>query len=328
MSLMEKLNVAASLSLNFFTSIAIIQINKYIYINYKFPNMGLTCIHFIITFFGLILCSLVGIFKIEKIPVFKMIPMSVSFCGFVALTNYSLEFNSIGTYQCLKSLTTPGVMIISYYFYNHQYSNNVILSVVPVLIGVVFNSIYDLKFSLIGFVFGLSAAAITSLYQVWIGEKQKELKINALQLLTYQAPLSALTLMLIIPFFEPLDGPTGIFKPDRSSYEWFVIIMSGVIAFGVNITIYWIIGITSALTYNMSGNLKFITTIVVGSILFKDPMKMQQIVSIVMVTIGLVVYSYFRLKETSNENKKVSLESQKSIENESLIQESNKQSNS
>lgn len=36
----------------------------------------------------------------------------------------------------------------------------------------------------------------------------------------------------------------------------------------------------------MSGNLKFITTIVVGSILFHDPMKLEQIVSIFMVTTG------------------------------------------
>ena len=166
MTLMEKLIVGLSLSLNFFTSIAIIQINKYIYINYKFPNMGLTCIHFIITFLGLLLCSLVGIFKIEKVPLSKMIPMSVSFCGFVALTNYSLQYNSIGTYQCLKALTTPGVMVISFNYYKHVYSTNVILSVAPVLLGVVFNSIYDLKFNLPGFILGVSAAAITSLYQV------------------------------------------------------------------------------------------------------------------------------------------------------------------
>ncbi|RNA40276.1 Solute carrier family 35 member E3 [Brachionus plicatilis] len=323
MALAEKLNVILSLSLNFFTSIAIIQVNKYIYINYKFPNMGLTCIHFIITFIGLLICNLFGIFKIVKVPILKMIPMSITFCGFVALTNYSLEYNTIGTYQCLKSLTTPGVMLISFNFYHHIYSNKVILSVVPVLLGVIFNSIYDLKFNLIGFTLGLSAASVTSLYQVWIGEKQKELKINALQLLTYQAPLSAVTLFLIIPFFEPLYGSHGLFKLDRSAFEWFVIISSGVIAFGVNITIYWIIGITSALTYNMSGNLKFITTIVVGSILFHDPMKLEQIVSIFMVTIGLVLYSYFRLKETEQEKAKLSLETPKTEEEKQSLVESN-----
>lgn len=166
MSFAEKLNVIVSLTLNFFTSIAIIQVNKYIYINYKFPNMGLTCIHFIITFLGLLICSLFGIFKIVRVPILKMIPMSITFCGFVALTNYSLEYNTIGTYQCLKSLTTPGVMLISFNFYNHEYSNKVIFSIVPVLLGVVFNSIYDLKFNLVGFSLGLSAATVTSLYQV------------------------------------------------------------------------------------------------------------------------------------------------------------------
>lgn len=171
MTFKEKLNVVVSLSLNFFTSIAIIQVNKYIYINYKFPNMGLTCIHFIITFVGLLICNLFGIFQMVKVPIIKMIPMSITFCGFVALTNYSLEYNTIGTYQCLKALTTPGVMLISFNFYSHIYSNKVILSVLPVLLGVVFNSIYDLKFNFFGFILGLSASIVTSLYQVVISKQ-------------------------------------------------------------------------------------------------------------------------------------------------------------
>lgn len=48
----------------------------------------------------------------------------------------------------------------------------------------------------------------------------KELKINAIQLLAYQAPLSAILLFGIIPFFEPLSGKNGIFYLERSNLEW------------------------------------------------------------------------------------------------------------
>ena len=57
-------------------------------------------------------------------------------------------------------------------------------------------------------------------YLKWIGEKQKEFKINALQLLIYQAPLSAILLTFLIPFFEPLFGKESIFDFERSYYEW------------------------------------------------------------------------------------------------------------
>ena len=83
----------------------------------------------------------------------------------------------------------------------------------------------------------------------WIGEKQKEFKVNALQLLLYQAPLSAVLLVFVIPFFEPLYGqPGSVFDPERDSLEWFLVVASGLIAFVVNISTYWIIGETSALT--------------------------------------------------------------------------------
>jgi solute carrier family 35 protein E3 len=124
------LEVAASLAINLISSIAIIQINKYIYEIYEFPNMTLTCLNFLFTFFGLLVCNFLNFYRFVRVPIQKMLPMSFSFCGFVLLTNYSLEYNSIGTYQCLKTLTIPGVMIISIFFYKQHYSMKVKFSVV------------------------------------------------------------------------------------------------------------------------------------------------------------------------------------------------------
>ena len=127
---MSQVYVVAGILTNVVSSVAIIQVNKYIYVNYEYPNMALTCLHFIFTFIGLVICERCGVFKIKKVPIVKMLPMSVSFCGFVVLTNYSLQYNSVGTYQCLKALTTPIVVVISMYLYNQTYSTRVKLSVV------------------------------------------------------------------------------------------------------------------------------------------------------------------------------------------------------
>lgn len=126
----KNVEVVASLLINLVSSIAIIEVNKHIYITYGFPNMTLTCLNFVVTFLGLVLCNQLGMFKIVRVPIIKMLPMALTFCGFVVLTNFSLEYNSIGTYQCLKVLTVPGVMIISSFLYNESYSSRVILSIV------------------------------------------------------------------------------------------------------------------------------------------------------------------------------------------------------
>ena len=47
----------------------------------------------------------------------------------------------------------------------------------------------------------------------WVGEKQQEFQVNSMQLLYYQAPLSATILMVVIPFFEPVTGTHGILSP-------------------------------------------------------------------------------------------------------------------
>ena len=115
-----------------------------------------------------------------------------------------------------------------------------------------------------------------------------------MQLLLYQAPLSAIILALIIPFFEPLFDNKGLFDFDRSLTEWIFILVSGLMAFLVNVSIYWIIGTTSALTYNMVGNVKLSLIIAVGYILFKDPIKYQQILAITLVNIGIISFIYIK----------------------------------
>ena len=122
--------VSISIVTNILFSIAIIQLNKYIFVEYDFPDITLTCIHFIITFVGLVVCNKYGMFKKVEIPLGKMLPMAISFCGFVVLANLSLHINTVGTYQCLKIMTIPGVMLISYYLNKHTFSMRVKLSIV------------------------------------------------------------------------------------------------------------------------------------------------------------------------------------------------------
>jgi len=45
-----------------------------------------------------------------------------------------------------------------------------------------------------------------------VGSKQKDLQANSMQLLYYQAPMSSLMLLVIIPFFEPIFSDGGIFS--------------------------------------------------------------------------------------------------------------------
>ena len=122
--------IAACLALNVLLSISIVLLNKAVYTHIHFPNMTLTMIHFIFTSIGMFICRMFGLFTVKQMPLLKMIPISITFCGFVVLTNLSLQSNTVGTYQIIKTLTTPGIMVIQAFFYNRSFSTKVKLTLV------------------------------------------------------------------------------------------------------------------------------------------------------------------------------------------------------
>ena len=122
--------VTFCLILNIICSIVIVLINKWLYTHYGFPNMTLTCLHFVVTSLGLLLCKQFNLFQPKSLPVLRMLPLSLTFCGFVVFTNLSLQNNTVGTYQLVKTLTTPCIIYIQTWFYSRHFSGRVKLTVV------------------------------------------------------------------------------------------------------------------------------------------------------------------------------------------------------
>ena len=54
----------------------------------------------------------------------------------------------------------------------------------------------------------------------------------------------------------------------------------------------------------MVGYFKFVLIIAFGIFMYKDPLEVQQFFSFIIIMLGLVFYSYFRLQETEEEIKK------------------------
>jgi len=123
-----------------------------------------------------------------------------------------------------------------------------------------------------------------------------------MQLLNYQAPLSAAFLLFTIPFFEPVIGSGGLFWP-WSIEAIGLVTLSGLIAFLVNLTIFWIIGNTSPVTYNMVGHMKFCITLIGGYLIFNDAMKLHQLLGVSLTFLGIIVYTYFKLEEQKSEKR-------------------------
>ena len=150
---------------NIIFSIMII-LNKWLYVHVGFPNITLSMIHFIITFIGLIICERMDIFCIKDVALKEMIFISMTFCGFVVLTNLSLAHNTVGTYQVAKMLTTPCVIFLKIIIYKKTFSTLVKLTFIPIILGIVIHFYYDIQFNIVGTIYATLGVFVTSLYQV------------------------------------------------------------------------------------------------------------------------------------------------------------------
>ena len=297
----SQISVLFNICLNIILSITIVLANKWIYTHHGFPAMTLTCLHFIFTTFGLIVTNRMGLFQVKALPIWNMLPLSFTFCGFVLFTNLSLRNNTVGTYQMAKVMTTPAIIIIQTRFYNKSFSSKVKATLFPIILGVYLNTYYDIKFDLVGVVYATISVLVTSMNQVWVNEKQHEFQVNPMQLLYYQAPLAATVLMFVIPFVEPVFGEQGIFSA-WSLEAILLVIFTGIVAFLINLTIFWILGKTSPLTYNMMGHLKFCFTLVGSFFLFNDTLNYLQMVGIVLAFSGVLTYTYLKMQENNKYN--------------------------
>ena len=62
--------------------------------------------------------------------------MLLAFCGFVVFNNLSLQYNSVGTYQLWKVLTTPVIVAIQYFLHGVELRGLELLTLLPILVGV------------------------------------------------------------------------------------------------------------------------------------------------------------------------------------------------
>lgn len=155
------------------------------------------------------------------------------------------------------------------------------------------NFYYDIQFNIIGTVYATMEVLVTSLYQVVVNIKQKEFQMDPMQLY-YQAPLSAVMLFFIVPFLEPIEQT---FARSWSLIDIAMVILSGIVAFFVNLTSYWIIGKTSPLTYNMVGHFKFCLLLLGGSLIFHETLTINQVIGITLTLVGIILYAHVKMKD-------------------------------
>ncbi|KAI0563272.1 glucose-6-phosphate/phosphate translocator [Gracilaria domingensis] len=297
--------VAGVIAFNFFSSTGIVSANKLVYAAGFEYGASLTFIHFICTTLGLLLLARMGVFTPKRLDVRKALKLAVAGMGFVVFSNLSLQHNSIGFYQVMKHMTVVGVVIIEALVFRKYLPYSFLAALGTMCFGVLITGVTDFQVNTVGTLFALANILCTSFYQIWCGSLQKSLEANPLQLQLYIAPLSAISIIPLLPVFDnySLTDPKSILHFVPTTALVYKILFTGALALCVNVSIFLLIGKTSAVTYNVVGNGKTAFLFCVDFFIFRRPFDAANVFGMSLTLCGVIWYTQLKLKARAEAEK-------------------------
>ena len=280
---------------NIISVVGVVICNKYIVQEDGFRyTVFLSFLHFTFTTLGTRVLLRTNNFVYKDADTRHVVPVAMGSLLSVCFMNLNLTYNSVGFYQLSKLICIPVTLLIQYIAYKQSVSRVIQLSLVPILMGVGYATVYDLEVNFTGTVFASFAVLATATSQIFTNTYQKSLDCNAMQLLYHTSPMISVGMLLMCPFFDDIWTLMS-FQPTSSGI--FRIMLSCFFALGVNISNYLVLGKTSPLTYQVLGHLKTILILVLGFTVFDKPLDGRNCLGITIAMLGVITYTEIKRRQ-------------------------------
>ncbi|KAJ0083465.1 hypothetical protein Patl1_30674 [Pistacia atlantica] len=306
-----QLGVIGALFLSVASSVSIVICNKALMSNLGFPfATTLTSWHLMVTFCSLHAAQRFHLFENKSVDMKTVMLFGILNGISIGLLNLSLGFNSVGFYQMTKLAIIPFTVLLETIFLKKQFSQQIKMSLLVLLLGVGIASVTDLQLNMLGTIISMLAIATTCVGQILTNTIQKRLNVSSTQLLYQSAPFQAAVLFVSGPLVDQLLTKQNVFAFKYSPIVLAFIILSCIISVSVNFSTFLVIGKTSPVTYQVLGHLKTCLVLGFGYTLLHDPFTERNIIGILVAIFGMGLYSYFCTQENKKKQSGDSLASQ------------------
>ena len=209
--------------------------------------------------------------------------------------NLSLAHNSVGFYQLTKLACIPAIIVVEYTMYRTVVPLVKLLTVAVIVLGVGVASVNDVTVNLVGVALAAVAVSFTSMAQILCSHYQKDMECDSMQLLYSTCPLVTIGMLVFIPFFHDVHelAQVDVSVPMLAHIFW-----SCVLALGVNVTNFLILGKTSPLAYQVLGHLKTTVILILGFLVFKYEYNIRVLFGTVLALGGVVAYTELGRRKT------------------------------
>ncbi|CAJ2644186.1 unnamed protein product [Trifolium pratense] len=281
-------------------NVTVIIINKWIFqkLDFKFP-LSVSCVHFIISAIGAYV--VIKVLKLKPLitvdpedRVKRIFPMSLVFCINIVLGNVSLRYIPVSFMQTIKSFTPATTVVLQWLVWRKHFDWRIWASLIPIVGGILLTSVTEMSFNMFGFCAALFGCLATSTKTILAESLLHGYKFDSINTVYYMAPYA--TMILVVPAMV-LEGNGVLEWLNTHPYPWaalIIIFSSGVLAFCLNFSIFYVIHSTTAVTFNVAGNLKVAVAVLVSWLIFRNPISYLNAVGCAITLVGCTFYGYVR----------------------------------
>mmetsp|Transcript_13803 Transcript_13803/g.44522 ORF Transcript_13803/g.44522 Transcript_13803/m.44522 type:complete len:352 (+) Transcript_13803:170-1225(+) len=287
---------AALLSANFVAAIMCISLNRETFKSFPFPA-ALTTLHYAVAAIAIEFVHVAGGFEKRPVPLtqrhnFYLLVCCWSACN--ALSNVSLDRNSVGFYQLVKILVTPSLVAFDFVVYGRRTTLLQGVALVLACLGVGVASVDDVQVNAYGALIACSAVITAAAQKVLNMHVQQVGGLSALQVLSNALPAMTLLSLAYVPLLDR-DLP-HLTTCDWASVRTFgFILASALAALAATTSATAIFGLISALAHVLLGQVKTCSVIVVGALFYDAPPTPQGMAGAALALLAITGFSLLRL---------------------------------
>ncbi|KAJ8647462.1 hypothetical protein MRB53_000485 [Persea americana] len=214
------------------------------------------------------------------------VPVNLIFVGMLVTGMYSLKYINVALVTILKNLTNILTAVGEAYIFRRRQNKKVWTALTLMILSAVSGGITDLSFDALGYAWQMVNCILTASYSLTLRRVMDTAKqstrsgsLNEISMVLLNNALSlpfAILLILIFGEWEYVYNSDVI----RMPMFWVLATASGLLGLAISFTSMWFLNQTGPTTYSLVGSLNKIPISIAGILLFKVPVSLPNLFSI------------------------------------------------
>ncbi|KAE8769024.1 UDP-galactose transporter 1-like [Hordeum vulgare] len=205
-----------------------------------------------------------------------------------------MRYIPVSFMQTIKSFTPATTVILQWLVWSKHFEWRIWASLVPIVGGILLTSMTELSFNIFGFCAAMIGCLATCTKTILAESLLQGYKFDSINTAYYMAPFATMILALPSMLLEG-GGVIDWFYTHDSAFSSLIIIPgSGVLAFCLNFSIFYVIHSTTAVTFNVAGNLKVVVVVLVSWLIFRNPISPMNAIGCAITLVSCTFYGYVR----------------------------------